>query len=204
MLTPGIVAQQGRSQKFILGGYNFYCIILQSYILAAWRHRLQFVHKIISRDWFWEGMYTDIPPRRYAPVAQAYTRVVTLRLTGKKLHILYRVDQNLSTCIVLYKHFIIFGRPFVKRFAPCYRADVLSACNVGALWPNGWMDRDETWHADRPRPWTHCVRWGSRSPSLKGDGAPKFSAHVYCGQTAGWIQPFGHHLDGSRWYLAWR
>jgi len=26
---------QGRSQKFILGGYNFYCTILQSYILAA-------------------------------------------------------------------------------------------------------------------------------------------------------------------------
>jgi len=25
----------GRSQKFNLGGYNFYCTILQSYILAA-------------------------------------------------------------------------------------------------------------------------------------------------------------------------
>jgi len=36
------------------------------YILAAWRHRLQLVHKIISRDWFWEGIYTDIPPRHYA------------------------------------------------------------------------------------------------------------------------------------------
>jgi len=60
---------QGRSQKFILGGYNF---LLHDttvlYILAAWRHRLQLVHKIISRDWFWEGIYTDIPPpRRYAP-----------------------------------------------------------------------------------------------------------------------------------------
>jgi len=42
-------------------------MILQSYILAAWRHRLQLVHKIIFRDWFWEGIYTDIPPRRYAP-----------------------------------------------------------------------------------------------------------------------------------------
>jgi len=53
---------QGRSQKFILGGYNFYCTILQSYILAAWRHRLQLMDKIIFRDWFWEGIYTDIPP----------------------------------------------------------------------------------------------------------------------------------------------
>jgi len=42
-------------------GIPFYCTILQSYILAAWWHRLQLVHKIIFRDWFWEGMYTDIP-----------------------------------------------------------------------------------------------------------------------------------------------
>ena len=37
-------------------------MILQSYILAAWRHRPQLVHKINFRDWFWEGIYTDIPP----------------------------------------------------------------------------------------------------------------------------------------------
>ena len=43
-------------------GIIFYCTILQSYVLAAWRHRLQLVHKIIFRDWFWEGIYTDIPP----------------------------------------------------------------------------------------------------------------------------------------------
>jgi len=54
--------RQGRSKKFILGGYIFYCTILHSYILAAWRHRLQLVHKIIFRDWLWEGIYTDIPP----------------------------------------------------------------------------------------------------------------------------------------------
>jgi len=27
------------------------------------------------------------------------------------------------------------------------------------------MDQDETWHAGRPRPRPHCVRWGRRSPS---------------------------------------
>ena len=51
------------------------------------------------------------------------------------------------------------------------------------------MDQDESWHAGRPRPWQHCVRWG-----LRGFGAqpPKFSAHVYCAQTAGWIKmPLG-------------
>jgi len=32
---------------------------------------------------------------------------------------------------------------------------VLSVCNVGVLWPNGWMDQDETSHAGRSRSWRH-------------------------------------------------
>ena len=27
---------------------------------------------------------------------------------------------------------------------------VCPMCNVGVLWPNGWMDQDETWHGGRP------------------------------------------------------
>jgi len=50
---------------------------------------------------------------------------------------------------------------------------VLSVCDVGILWPNGWMDRDETSHAGRPWPWLHCVRWGPSSPPPKGCGAPE-------------------------------
>ena len=34
----------------------------------------------------------------------------------------------------------------------------------------------------------HCVRWGPRSSPQKGGGAPQFSAHVYCGHTAGWMK----------------
>jgi len=64
---------------------------------------------------------------------------------------------------------------------------VLSVCDVGVLWPNGWMDQDETWHAGRPRPWPHCVSWGPSSPSPKG-GNPQFLAHICCGQMAGWIK----------------
>jgi len=41
----------------------------------------------------------------------------------------------------------------------------LSVCNVGVLWPNGWMDQDATWYGGRPRPRPHCVRWGLSSPS---------------------------------------
>jgi len=63
----------------------------------------------------------------------------------------------------------VFGRPFVKRFAQCYRTVVClsvclscrvlscSVCDVGVLWPNGLTDQDETWHAGRPRLWPHCV-----------------------------------------------
>ena len=90
----------------------------------------------------------------------------------------------------------VFGRPFVKRFALCYQTvvspdlsvcPVLSVCDVGVLWPNGWMDQDETWHGGRPRTRPHCVKWGPSSPSPKGH-SPQFFAHVCCGQTAGWMK----------------
>jgi len=62
------------------------------------------------------------------------------------------------------------------------------------LWPNGWMDQDETWRGGTPWPWPHCVRWGPSS-SKKGGHSPQFSAHVCCGQMAGWIKmPLGVEL----------
>jgi len=81
---------------------------------------------------------------------------------------------------------VIFGRPFVKRFALCYRTVVLSVCpvclsvcNVRALWPNGWTDQDETWHAGMPRPWPHCVRGGRpSSTSPKGAEPPIFGPYL--------------------------
>jgi len=71
-----------------------------------------------------------------------------------------------------------FGRPFLKRFALCYRTVVcpvlscMSVCDVGVLWPNGLTDRDETRHAGRTRPWPHCVRNGPSSFSPKGAQPP--------------------------------
>jgi len=71
----------------------------------------------------------------------------------------------------------VFWRPFVKQFAQSYRTIVfLSVSNIGALWPNGWMGQDETWHAQWPPPQPHCVRWGPNPH--------QFSAHVCCGLTA--------------------
>jgi len=59
------------------------------------------------------------------------------------------------------------------------------------LWPNGWMHQHSTWYGGRPQPKGLCVRWDpaplpKRRRSRRG--APQFSAHVYCGQTAGWIK----------------
>ena len=88
----------------------------------------------------------------------------------------------------------IFGGPFVKRFALSYQTVVcpvlsclscLSVCDVGVLWPNGWMDQDKTWHAGRPRPWPHYVRWEPSSPSPKGAQPPIFGPRLLWPN--GWI-----------------
>jgi len=47
------------------------------------------------------------------------------------------------------------------------------------------MDQDVTWYGAKPRPRRLYVRWGPRSPLPKGG---KLSAHVYCGQRAGWMK----------------
>jgi len=95
----------------------------------------------------------------------------------------------------------VFGRPFVKRFALCYRSvvclsclSVCPVCDVRALWPNGWMDQDQTWHAGRPQPWPHCVKWEPSSPSPKGAQPPNFRPISFA---AKW-------LHGSRCHLVWR
>jgi len=57
------------------------------------------------------------------------------------------------------------------------------------LWPNAWMDQDGTWHKGRPQPRRLCVRWGPSTPPQKRlNRPPQFSAHFYCGQTAGCIK----------------
>jgi len=70
----------------------------------------------------------------------------------------------------------------------------LSACNVGVLWPNSSMDQDATWHAGRPRPFTHCVRWGPSSHYPKGTQPPNFRP----------ISVLAKWLDGLRCHLVWR
>jgi len=60
-------------------------------------------------------------------------------------------------------------------FGLCYATTVLAVCNVGVLWPNGWMDQDATWYGGRPWPRWHCVRWGPSYPAMeRGTAAPTF------------------------------
>ena len=102
----------------------------------------------------------------------------------------------------------VLGRSFVKQFALCYRTVALSdlpVCDVGVLWPNGWMDQDETWHGGRPRPRRHCVRWKlSCHPPKGAQSPPQFSAHVYCGQTDRWIKmPLGTEEGLGPCHILW-
>jgi len=70
----------------------------------------------------------------------------------------------------------------------------LSVCNVGALWPNFWMDQDETCHAGMPRPWPHCVRRKPSSPSPKGHSPPIFGPYLL--RTNDWMD------QDATWYGA--
>ena len=57
------------------------------------------------------------------------------------------------------------------------------------LWPNGWMDEDTTWYGGRPWLRRLCLM-GTQLPPEKRSHPPltQFLAHVYCGQTAGWMK----------------
>jgi len=94
--------------------------------------------------------------------------------------------SGLLSCFVLFRS-VIFGKPFIKRFALCYRLlcclsilSCLSVCDVRVLWPNG-----------RQASVSATLLDGDPAPPRRGH-SPQFSAHVRCGQTSGWItMPLG-------------
>jgi len=81
-------------------------------------------------------------------------------------------------------------RTVVPSVLPVCLSVCLSVCNVGVLWPNGWMDQDETWYGGRSRPRTHCVTRGlSSSSPKKACTAPNFRSISW---PNGWINmPLG-------------
>jgi len=58
----------------------------------------------------------------------------------------------------------------------------LYVCDVGVLWPKGWMDQDETRHGGRPQSRPHCVSWGPNSPG--GTAPPHFLPMSVVAKTA--------------------
>ena len=60
------------------------------------------------------------------------------------------------------------------------------------------MDQHETWHAGRPRPWPHCVRWGPSSPPQRSR-APNFRPIFV---VAKWLDGSRFHMVG-RWPNGW-
>ena len=65
------------------------------------------------------------------------------------------------------------------------------------LWPSGWIDHG-TWRGGGRWFRPHCARWGPSSPPPKREQSAQFSAHFYCGQTAGCIKmPLGMEVGLS-------
>ena len=91
--------------------------------------------------------------------------------------------------------FFVFERPFVKRFALCYRTvvlSVLSCLSVTFVYCGqtvGWIKMKLGTEVGLGL--GHIVLDADPAPPPKGH-SPQFSAHVCCGQTAGWIEmPLG-------------
>jgi len=117
---------------------------------------MHIVWKNLCSGWKWSTLYTG--------------KVFLTDMSSKgSMMVIFRGDQNSQNAFLKRKWqpqaykitntATIFGWPFVKRFALCYRTivfpvctPVLSVCNVGVFWPNGWMDQCETRHGGMPRP----------------------------------------------------
>jgi len=111
-----------------------------------------------------------------------------------------KVAQTMMQCLRFWATVCKTVRAMLSdRCLSCPVSAVLSVCNVGVLWPNGWTDQNETWHAGRPSSWPHCIRWGPSSLSPKGGGAPPLIfGHICCGQmAAGITMPLGTEVGFS-------
>ena len=92
----------------------------------------------------------------------------------------YRFSDSGKTIMVYSYYLVFFWRPFVKWFA--HPIGPLSVCPVlSCLWR--WCtvvkrldgsDQYETWHAGRPQPKRHCVRWPSSLLPQEGSTALNF------------------------------
>jgi len=107
-------------------------------------------------------------------------------MTSPGLHCrIYGVHSSISV-VNTYPTVNVFGRPFVKRFTLCYRTAVLSVLSVtlGYCGQTALCIRIPLGTEVGLSP-GHIVLDGDPAPPPKGHSSLQFSAHVYCGQTAG-------------------
>jgi len=125
------------------------------------------------------------PLRNFRPIS-----IVAKRLDASRCHLVRRYTSAQGTLCYMrtqppsQKGGGAWGRSAWGRSPP-----ILGPC---LLWPNGWMDQDGTLHGGRPWSSPHCARWGHISSPQKRMQSHQFFAHLYCGQTAGYIKmPLG-------------
>ena len=91
---------------------------------------------------------------------------------------------------------MVFGRPFLKRFALCYQTVVLSVTLVYCGQTAGRIKMKLGMQVGLIP--SHTVLDGDPAFPQKGH-SPQFSAHVHCGQMAGWIKmPLGTEVGQPR------
>ena len=142
---------------------------------------------------------TDRKPEFYRPLVKFYTHTISIKAL-KSIKVLVRY---------CYHHHLRFepglaGSPQFSYFTCSRRAssrlsctffgkmvrpmllDHCLSCDVGVLWPNGWMDQDATWYGGRNRPRRRCVRWGlsflQRKRAKKPLPSPLFSPLLWHGR----------------------
>ena len=116
------------------------------------------------------------PPPNFSPIY-----VVAKWLDGSRCHLVGTWEVGFGPSDIM-----LDGDPVLPPKKGGRALPIFGPC---LLCPNGWMDQDGTWHGGMPLPRPHFARLGPSSPSPKTgyNPSPHFSAHVYCGQTAGWI-----------------
>jgi len=115
------------------------------------------------------------------------------QLQGRRIRSLAVMVRNRRSQTHL---FLVFGLPCAigPLSVPSVCLSVLSVCNVRALWPNGWTNQDETWHAGRPRPWPHVLVGDPAPPPPKGHSPPIFGSYL--------LRPNGCMDQDVTWYGA--
>jgi len=77
--------------------------------------------------------------------------------------------------------FVWWGPSYPKNRGHTHHHPVFGPCS---LWPNGWMDEDDSWYGSRPQPRPHCIRRGPSSaqpPSFWPVSTVATVAHLsYC------------------------